>query len=138
MIVTALSIGSASRGRALMPKANSTRGDANGSRRLLNRHDALLLPVNPGEDFLSGAEWVAIANVVRLTTREIVVATLLLEGRTRKSIGRRLRISPETIRVHIDRLFVKFNVQDRLGLALRIARIRESIRFGASDVNRSS
>ena len=97
--------------------------------RLLDRQHALLLPVNPGEDFLTGAEWVTIANTVHLTTREIVVATLLLHGRTRKSIGRRLRLSPETVRVHIDRLFEKFHVQDRLGLALRIARIRETIRL---------
>jgi DNA-binding NarL/FixJ family response regulator len=90
--------------------------------------DAMLLPVNPGEDFLSGAEWIALANDVHLTTREIVVATLLLHGRTRKSIGHRLRLSPETVRVYIDRLFEKFKVRDRLGLALRIARIREAMR----------
>ena len=68
------------------------------------------------------------ANAVRLTTREIVVATLVLEGRTRKSIASRLKLSPETVRVHIDRLFEKLGVQDRLGLALRIARIREVLR----------
>jgi DNA-binding NarL/FixJ family response regulator len=102
-----------------------------GSRRLLDRCDSLLLPANPGDEFLTGTEWITIANVVHLTTREIVVATLLLQGRTRKSIGLRLKVSPETVRVHVDRLFEKFNVQDRLGLALRIARIREHLRSDA-------
>jgi len=108
----------------LIPRKRPTRG----APRILDRQNALLLPANPGEDFLTGAEWVALANAVHLTTREIVVATLVLHGRTRKSIGRRLKLSPETVRVHIDRLFEKLQVQDRLGLALRIARIREKFR----------
>jgi DNA-binding NarL/FixJ family response regulator len=90
--------------------------------------DGFLSPRNPGEEFLTGMEWVSMANSIGLTTREIVVATLLLQGRTRKGIAGRLKVSPETVRVHIDRLFEKFNVQDRLGLALRIARIREMLR----------
>jgi DNA-binding NarL/FixJ family response regulator len=85
----------------------------------------MLLPENPGEDFLTGIEWVTVATALHLTTRQIVVATLLLNGRTRKSIARRLKVSPETVRVHIDALFDKFRVKDRLGLALRIARMRE-------------
>jgi DNA-binding NarL/FixJ family response regulator len=96
--------------------------------------DAVLAPPNPGEDFLSGVEWVTLAGVVRLTTREIVVATLLLHGRTRKSIGHRLKVSPETVRVHIDALFDKFRVKDRLGLALRIARIREVLQAAPESV----
>jgi DNA-binding CsgD family transcriptional regulator len=96
------------------------------------RLEALLAPPNPGEDFLTGAEWVTMANAAKLTTREIVVATLLLKGRTRKSIAHRLKVSPETVRVHIDRLFEKLRVQDRLGLGLRIARIREAFRLGSA------
>jgi DNA-binding NarL/FixJ family response regulator len=103
--------------------------EGNRIRRRRERQDGLLLPPNPGEDFLSATEWVTMATEVRLTAREITVAALLLQGRTRKSIGKRLRVSPETIRVHIDRLFEKFNVNDRLGLALRIARIREVMRL---------
>ncbi len=91
-----------------------------------------LLPKNPGEDFLTGSEWVMMAGTARLTTRELVVATLLLKGQTRKGIARRLKLSPQTVRVHIDRLFEKFNVRDRLGLGLRIARIREAIHLGES------
>jgi DNA-binding NarL/FixJ family response regulator len=66
-----------------------------------------------------------------LTNREIVVATLLMEGRTRKAISRRLKMSPETVRTHIDKLFLKLNVKDRLGLALRIARILEKMRLNS-------
>jgi DNA-binding NarL/FixJ family response regulator len=98
--------------------------------------DEVLAPPNPGEDFLSGVEWVTLAGVVRLTTREIVVATLLLHGRTRKSIGHRLKVSPETVRVHIDALFDKFRVKDRLGLALRIARMREVLQAAPESVQK--
>ncbi len=98
----------------------------------LNGHEHLLLPANPGEDFLTGTEWVTMANTARLTTREIVVAALLLKSHTRKRIALRLKVSPETVRVHIDRLFEKFRVQDRLGLGLRIARIREALRTASS------
>src|SRR5262249_27334910 len=90
--------------------------------------DALLAPSNPGEDFLTGMEWVAMANAAQLRTREMLVATLLIKGRTRQSIAHRLKVSRETVRVYIDRLFEKLCVQDRLGLGLRIARIREALR----------
>jgi len=113
-----------------MKKSNPSRRLDATRRHVVDRQDALLLPKNPGADFLTGAEWVTMANAVHLTTREIVVATLLLQGRTRKSIGSRLKVSPETVRVHIDRLFEKLEVRDRLGLALRIARIREALRTG--------
>jgi DNA-binding CsgD family transcriptional regulator len=89
--------------------------------------NGLLLPVNPGEDFLSGGQWVDIANAVHITTREMVVAAYLLQGLTRKAIAHRLKVSPETIRVHIDQLFHKLRVKDRLGVALRIARLRDSL-----------
>jgi DNA-binding NarL/FixJ family response regulator len=114
-----------------MKTVNRSSGIGRRTRGVLDRRDALLAPENPGEDFLTGTEWVTMANAVHLTTREIVVATLLLHGRTRKSIGGRLKLSPETVRVHIDRLFEKFNVRDRLSLALRIARIRERMRWDA-------
>jgi DNA-binding NarL/FixJ family response regulator len=89
--------------------------------------NGLLVPVNPGEDFVSGGQWIDIANAVHLTTREMVVAAYLLQGLTRKAIAHRLKVSPETIRVHIDQLFRKLHVRDRLGVALRIARLRETV-----------
>jgi DNA-binding NarL/FixJ family response regulator len=92
---------------------------------------ALESPPNPGEDFLSGAEWLTLADSARLTTREMVVAILLIKGRTRKGIGLRLKVSAETVRVHVKALFKKFHVRDRLALGLRIARLREAIKSGA-------
>lgn len=92
--------------------------------------EALESPSNPGEDFLTGAEWLTVADAARLTTREMVVAILLMKGRTRKGIGHRLKVSPETVRVHVDSLFEKLHVRDRLGLGLRIARLREAIKAG--------
>ena|SRR5438128_6505459 len=106
--------------------AKAPRSHRGGSRRRVEAN-GLLLPPNPGEDFLTGWQWIDIANAVQLTTREIVVAACLLQGLTRKGIAHRLKVSPETVRVHIDQLFEKLHVKDRLGVALRIARLRDVI-----------
>ena len=87
----------------------------------------MLLPANPGRDFLTEVEWGALARILYLTPRELTIGILMLEGGTRKGIAHRLHLSPQTIRVHIDHLFEKFRVKDRLALGLRIARIREAM-----------
>jgi DNA-binding NarL/FixJ family response regulator len=84
---------------------------------------------NPGQDLLSQFEWQDVADVLSLSTRELHVAKLLLEGCTRDQIGSRLRkpsgecISPGTVRVYIDRLYRKARVDDRTALVLRVVRI---------------
>jgi len=75
---------------------------------------------HPGEELLTAAEWQAIGLHFRLTRRELEVAVLLFEGKTRYQIARRLKCAPGTVRTYIDRLFAKLEVTDRLGLALRI------------------
>ena len=87
------------------------------------RPSLLSTPTNPGHDFLSAEEWVRVAAKAELTARELSVAVLLFEGKTRAQTARKLRLAPGTVRVYIDRLFVKFNVRDRVGLVLRIVRI---------------
>jgi DNA-binding NarL/FixJ family response regulator len=80
-------------------------------------------PKNPGLDFLSGEDWVRVSTKLDLTQRELSVAVLIFEGKTRAQIARKLHIAPGTVRVYIDRLFDKLNVVDRVGLVLRIVRI---------------
>lgn len=87
----------------------------------------LLEPANPGQDFLAAEDWIAIAGQFGLSQRETCVAILLFEGQSRYAISRRLQCAPGTVRVYIDRLFQKLNVQDRVGLVLRIARIHLAI-----------
>lgn len=83
----------------------------------------VMSPDNPGSDLLSPEDWVRVAEMVHLTPRELTVAVLIFEGRTRYQIARRLGCAPGTVRVYIDRLFAKLNVHDRVGMVLRVVRI---------------
>ena len=82
---------------------------------------------NPGEDFLTGEDWARIAAHIRLTNRELCVAVLIFEGKTRYQIARSIGCAAGTVRVYIDRLFAKLNVRDRVGLVLRVVRIHLSL-----------
>lgn len=56
---------------------------------------------------------------VNLTAREAQVIELITFGKTNPEIGQILEISPNTVAGHVKRLFLKFNVTDRVSLALR-------------------
>lgn len=56
--------------------------------------------------------------VTALTIREREVTLLLLAGLGIKEIGLRLRISPNTVRNHIKRVYGKLEVHDRIALVL--------------------
>ena len=64
-----------------------------------------------------------------LTERELAVLGLLSEGCTARAIAHRLGISPRTVHVHLQNIYRKLGVSDRL-LAARI--YRESGRFLAA------
>jgi DNA-binding CsgD family transcriptional regulator len=85
-------------------------------------NDPLRLPINPGQDLLQPEDWIAIGTVLQLSARELSIAILTLEGRTRRDMARILRLSPETVRTFIDRLHKKLRVKDRVGVVLRIVR----------------
>ena len=81
------------------------------------------LPRHPGHGLLSSEDWVRVATRLQLTARELSVAVLLFEGKTRFQIARKLQCASGTVRVYIDRLFAKLNVKDRLGMVLAIVRL---------------
>ena len=54
-----------------------------------------------------------------LTAREAEVLTLLSEGGTAWAIARRLQVSPATVRKHLEHLYRKLEVQDRLSAVNR-------------------
>jgi two-component system nitrate/nitrite response regulator NarL len=58
------------------------------------------------------------AYAVHLTPRELEVLTLLSEGLPNKLIGRRLKISSGTIKVHISNIFRALHVSNRLQAVL--------------------
>jgi DNA-binding NarL/FixJ family response regulator len=60
----------------------------------------------------------------RLTQREVDVLGLLAEGLQHQEIGRRLGISPETVRTHLRK------ASDRLGAASRTQAVATALRLG--------
>mgnify|MGYP000271224418 CR=1 FL=1 len=101
----------------------------------LNRHD-LITPSNPAKDLISATEWSVMGRMLELSDRELDVAQRLFEGMSREQIALTLRkadgtcLSPETVRVYIDRLWRKLNVSDHMQLAIRLLRVQRIIQQG--------
>ena len=55
-----------------------------------------------------------------LTHREIEVAVLAANGASNNAIAIQCQISERTVKAHLSAVFVKFNISDRLQLALRV------------------
>jgi DNA-binding CsgD family transcriptional regulator len=64
-----------------------------------------------------------IAEEVRLTPRQLVVLALLADGLTATAIGHRLLITERTVHKHLERIYAKLGVTDRLGAVMRAQRI---------------
>lgn len=65
-------------------------------------------------------DWMPTVDLPSLTRRESEVLRLLARGLTNKGIGKHLGISPETVKDHVESLFAKLDVRDRVS-ALRRA-----------------
>jgi DNA-binding CsgD family transcriptional regulator len=57
----------------------------------------------------------------RLTGRELTVLVLLAEGRTAQAIGHNLSLSPRTVHKHLEHIYRKLGVADRLD-AVRVSK----------------
>ena len=55
-----------------------------------------------------------------LSVRERDVAALVCLGYTNKEIGRRLNISPQTVKTHLRNVLIKFNLHTRIELKLSL------------------
>ncbi len=60
-----------------------------------------------------------IVNLPKLTARELEVLKHLVTGLQNKEIAKVLGVSPETIKDHLERLYQKLEVQDRMGAVSR-------------------
>jgi DNA-binding CsgD family transcriptional regulator len=82
----------------------------------------------------------AIARAAGLTGRELAVLCLLADGHTAQGIARRLSNSPRTVQKHLEHLYRKLGVTDRL-LAVRVATdigLLADARIPSRGVNRAS
>ena len=57
------------------------------------------------------------ARHLRLSPRQIQVATRLLDGRSIPQTARELEISPNTVKAHLERIYRSLGINSRLGLA---------------------
>ncbi len=109
---------------------------ANGAGQSSNNRLNLLTPANPAKNLISTGEWCEIGHLLELSNRELDVARLLFEGMSREQIALTLRkadgscLSPETVRVYIDRLWRKLNVSNHMQLAIRLLRVQRLIQQG--------
>lgn len=62
------------------------------------------------------------AVAAHLTTREVAVLTLVAEGLTSAAVARRLLIAERTVHKHLERIYAKLGVRDRLSAVLRAQR----------------
>jgi DNA-binding CsgD family transcriptional regulator len=60
-----------------------------------------------------------VAGALRLTPREVAVLGLLVDGLTAAAIGRRLGIAERTVQKHLEHVYGKLGVADRLTAVLR-------------------
>ena len=64
----------------------------------------------------SQQEWKGICRGLNLSTRQAQIVSLLLEGHKSFSVAATLSISPDTVRAHLRRLYLKLDISDRLAL----------------------
>jgi DNA-binding CsgD family transcriptional regulator len=64
-----------------------------------------------------------VATSMHLTPRELAVLGELAEGLTAAAIGRKLVITERTVHKHLERLYTRFGVGDRLAAVLRAQRL---------------
>jgi DNA-binding CsgD family transcriptional regulator len=65
-------------------------------------------------------EWLQIQSDLSLSGRQAAVVQQLFQGHSDKQIARELQISIPTVRTHLNRLFLRFGVQDRCELVLHV------------------
>lgn len=72
---------------------------------------------------LPGGGTIEDAPAEKLTAREIEVLRLLADGLTNKAIGAQLRISPNTVKYHVNTILSKLNAQSRTEAVVRGSRL---------------
>lgn len=73
-------------------------------------------------EIFSKEEWKILVNELSLPPRQSEIIQHLFSGQSDKQIAGKLGIAIPTVRTHLGRLFLKFNLQDRNQLVLYVLR----------------
>ncbi|HVM61995.1 MAG TPA: helix-turn-helix transcriptional regulator [Verrucomicrobiae bacterium] len=87
-----------------------------------------------GSALFSDQTWTEIARSLRLSPREAQILHGVFDDRTELAIAADLNISPHTVHSHVERLYHKLDVADRVGLILLV--ISEFLRLTAAPGSR--
>ena len=76
-------------------------------------------------ELVTEQEWISVRETLGLSPRQAQVVKALLRAKGDKQIARDIGISVPTVRTHLDRLFQKLDVEDRMELVVHVfGRIR--------------
>ena len=79
----------------------------------------------PRDEMVSEIQWQNIAQLARLTRRELEVCKLLFAGYTRQEVADELNIKNRTARKFVEQLHEKLQVTNRASLVLRVIQVRD-------------
>ena len=83
------------------------------------------------EETCRGADNYASENVLAiLTQRERQIANLVIGGLSNREVGRRLKLTPGTIKVHLHNIFTKLAINNRTALSALAVHERYKIPYG--------
>ena len=77
----------------------------------------------PSEELFSESEWSRLVGHLALPERQADILYLLIHGENDKQIARKLKISPPTLRTHLQRMYGRFNVSNRTSLVIELVRL---------------
>lgn len=69
---------------------------------------------------ISDIAWLEIARTLTITKRELQIVQGVFDNQHEADIAGRLKISPHTVHMHLNRIFKKLTVTSRTELVLRI------------------
>jgi len=71
-------------------------------------------------ELVTEEEWISVRETLSLSPRQAQVVACLLQAKGDKQIARDIGISVPTVRTHLDRLFQKLDVEDRMELVVHV------------------
>ncbi len=69
---------------------------------------------------LSKLEWMSVVNTLSLTVQQERIVALLMQSKRDKDIAQALKLAVPTVRSHLERIYQRAGVEDRVELIHRV------------------